>query len=151
MRPTISSSAKARLITRGGGHPAHCGSNLARPGHSLSVSSLIEDYYDIRDVFLSLPTIIDRGGVEHILRLKLNDEEISGLRRSAQVLHDLGAQNRVLNSAGAARKTGSPCCCNSSGNFCDVDLKWGQFQVVGVSGLTGAKLGGKYQARTLDR
>lgn len=55
----------------------------------LSVSSLIEDYYDIQDVFLSLPTIIDRGGVEHILRLKLNDEEILGLRRSAQVLHDL--------------------------------------------------------------
>ena len=28
----------------------------------LSVSSLIENYYGINDVFLSLPSVIDRGG-----------------------------------------------------------------------------------------
>jgi L-lactate dehydrogenase len=55
----------------------------------LSVSSLIDDYYDVNDVFLSLPTVIDRGGVERILRLKLNDVEIEGLQKSARVLHDL--------------------------------------------------------------
>lgn len=55
----------------------------------LSVSSLIDDYYDINDVFLSLPSVIDRGGVERILRLKLNDSEISGLQKSAGVLQDL--------------------------------------------------------------
>ncbi len=55
----------------------------------LSVSSLIENYYDINDVFLSLPTVIDNGGVERNLRLKLNDQEAAGLRNSAQVLKEL--------------------------------------------------------------
>jgi len=52
----------------------------------LSVSSLIEDYYGIRDVCFSLPTVVDRGGVEQVLRLDLAPEEIEGLRRSARVL-----------------------------------------------------------------
>ncbi len=55
----------------------------------LSVSSLIDNYYDIDDVFLSLPSIVDAGGVERVLRLKLNDEEIAGLRNSAKLLKDL--------------------------------------------------------------
>lgn len=55
----------------------------------LSVSSLIENYYDINDVFLSLPTVIDRGGVERILRLKLDENEINGLQNSAAVLQNL--------------------------------------------------------------
>ncbi len=55
----------------------------------LSVSSLIENYYDINDVFLSLPTVIDRGGVERILRLKLDEKEITGLQNSAAVLQNL--------------------------------------------------------------
>jgi L-lactate dehydrogenase len=63
---------------------------LRDQGTVLSVSSLIEDYYDIGDVFLSLPTVIDGGGVERILRLKLDDHEIEGLRKSANLLKDLG-------------------------------------------------------------
>jgi L-lactate dehydrogenase len=62
---------------------------LRDQGSVLSVSSLINDYYGINDVFLSLPTVIDQGGVERVLRLKLNDQEIEGVRRSAQVLKDL--------------------------------------------------------------
>jgi L-lactate dehydrogenase len=52
----------------------------------LSISSLIDDYYGIKDVCLSLPTIVDRGGVEKVLRLELNPKEIEGLRKSAEVL-----------------------------------------------------------------
>ncbi len=55
----------------------------------LSVSSLIENYYGIDDVFLRLPTVIDRGGVERKLRLKHNEQEAAGLRKSAQVLQEL--------------------------------------------------------------
>lgn len=55
----------------------------------LSVSSLIEHYYDIDDVFLSLPTVVDGGGVERKLRLQLNDQEAAGFRRSAGLLKDL--------------------------------------------------------------
>jgi L-lactate dehydrogenase len=62
---------------------------LRDQGTVLSVSSLIGNYYDIEDVFLSLPTVVDRAGVERILRLKLNDQEAAGLRKSAQLLQDL--------------------------------------------------------------
>jgi L-lactate dehydrogenase len=62
---------------------------LRDQGTVLSVSSLIENFYDINDVFLSLPSVVDGGGVERVLRLKLNDQEVAGLRNSANVLHDL--------------------------------------------------------------
>lgn len=62
---------------------------LRDQGTVLSVSSLIEHYYDVNDVFLSLPTVVDRGGVERILRLKLDDNEIAGLKNSARVLQEL--------------------------------------------------------------
>jgi len=55
----------------------------------LSVSSLISDYYDIDDVFLSLPSIIDRGGLERFIRLQLDPKEVDGLRNSARVLKDI--------------------------------------------------------------
>lgn len=52
----------------------------------LSVSSLIHDYYGISDVYLSLPTVIDRSGVENVLRLELSPDEIEKLRLSAVTL-----------------------------------------------------------------
>ncbi len=52
----------------------------------LSVSSLISDYYGIDDVYLSVPAVVGRGGIERTLRLALSAEEASGLRRSAEVL-----------------------------------------------------------------
>jgi L-lactate dehydrogenase len=54
----------------------------------LTVSSLIQDQYGISDVCLSLPTIIDRGGVEKVLNLDLDEEELAGLRHSATILRD---------------------------------------------------------------
>jgi L-lactate dehydrogenase len=58
----------------------------------LSVSSLIEDYYGISDVCLSLPTVVDRSGVARILRLELSTEEEEALCRSAEVLKATAAQ-----------------------------------------------------------
>ena len=52
----------------------------------LSVSSLITDYYGMSDVCFSLPTVVARRGVEKILRLEINEEEIRRLRHSADVL-----------------------------------------------------------------
>jgi len=52
----------------------------------LSVSSLIRNYHGLDDVCFSLPTVIDRGGVEQVLRLELNAGEVEKLRQSAQVL-----------------------------------------------------------------
>ena len=42
----------------------------------LSVSSLIKDYYGLSDICLSLPVVVDRGGVDRVLRLDLTTEEI---------------------------------------------------------------------------
>lgn len=52
----------------------------------LSVSNYIEDYYGIQDVYLSLPSIVDRGGVERMLKLTLDEREIDGLQKSARLL-----------------------------------------------------------------
>ena len=52
----------------------------------LSVSSLICDYYGIDDVYLSVPTVLGRRGVERTLRLAMSAEEASGLRHSAELL-----------------------------------------------------------------
>lgn len=54
----------------------------------LSVSNYIEDYYGIRDVYLSLPSIVDRGGVERMLKLELDKKEVSGLQNSARILKE---------------------------------------------------------------
>ena len=52
----------------------------------LSISSLIADYYGMTDVCFSLPTVIDRGGVDKVLRLELSAQEVEKLRHSAEVL-----------------------------------------------------------------
>ena len=52
----------------------------------LSVSSLIRDYHSLEDVCFSLPTVVDRRGVEKILRLELDSAEMSKLRESANIL-----------------------------------------------------------------
>src|SRR5450759_491351 len=52
----------------------------------LSISSLVEDYYGIDDVCLSLPTVVSRRGIERVLRLDLSPAEARGVRRSADVL-----------------------------------------------------------------
>jgi L-lactate dehydrogenase len=52
----------------------------------LSVSSLIHDYHGLNDVCFSLPTLVDRGGVERVLRLELDETELKKLRYSAEIL-----------------------------------------------------------------
>lgn len=52
----------------------------------MSVSSLIKNYYGISDVCFSLPTVIDGGGVERVIQLELDQDEMNGLKKSAEVL-----------------------------------------------------------------
>lgn len=60
----------------------------------LSVSTLINDYYGIDDVYLSLPCVIGHEGVQKFMRLPLDEKEAEGLQKSAAVLketlHTLG-------------------------------------------------------------
>lgn len=60
-----------------------------------SVSSLIRDYYGISDVCLSLPAVLNRGGLDRVLRLELSPEEIIGLQKSAEVLQATVAKLRL--------------------------------------------------------
>jgi L-lactate dehydrogenase len=52
----------------------------------LSVSSLVNGYYGIENLCLSLPAIVGRNGIERVLRLHLNEKEEAALKRSAEVL-----------------------------------------------------------------
>lgn len=54
----------------------------------LSVSSLVRGLYGIEDVYLSLPTVLHRGGVERVIHLDLSADEEAKLRVSARVLRE---------------------------------------------------------------
>jgi L-lactate dehydrogenase len=52
----------------------------------LPVSSLLDDYYGISDVCLSVPAIIHSGGVGDRVEVPMTDAELSGLRASADAV-----------------------------------------------------------------
>ncbi len=55
----------------------------------LPVSSLLDDYFGISDVCLSVPTIVGASGVGERLRVPLSDDELAGLRRSADAVREV--------------------------------------------------------------
>ena len=52
----------------------------------LPVSSLLDSYYGISDVCLSVPTLVGRDGAGERLQVPMSADELTGLRRSAQSL-----------------------------------------------------------------
>jgi L-lactate dehydrogenase len=54
----------------------------------LPVSSLLTAYQGIDDVCLSVPSIVNRGGVEQALPIKLNDAELAGLKNSGEQIRE---------------------------------------------------------------
>lgn len=58
----------------------------------LPVSTLQTGLYGIEDVCLSVPTIVGRGGAKQQIEMKLAEDELQALRRSAQVLKETLAQ-----------------------------------------------------------
>jgi L-lactate dehydrogenase len=54
----------------------------------LPVSSLVQGAYDIRDVCLSVPSVVGRGGVERQVEIKLWPKELMGLQASARALRE---------------------------------------------------------------
>ena len=55
----------------------------------LTVSSLVNDFYGIHDVCLSLPSVVNEKGVIKKVNLTLNDTEQQQLIHSAQILRDI--------------------------------------------------------------
>ncbi len=58
----------------------------------LNVSSLLDDYHGISDVYLGVPSIVGREGIREKLQIPLNAQEEELLRASAQKLKDQIAQ-----------------------------------------------------------
>jgi L-lactate dehydrogenase len=54
----------------------------------LPVSSLVQGAYEIRDVCLSVPSVVGRSGVERQVEIKLWPKELMGLQASARALRD---------------------------------------------------------------
>ncbi len=54
----------------------------------LSISTLIEDFHGINDVYLSLPCILGRNGVKQVLKIPLNQKEEEGFIQSARVMQE---------------------------------------------------------------
>lgn len=55
----------------------------------LPVSTLINDYCGINDVCLSIPSIVNRTGVQKFLKLKLSQSEEKLFKHSANSLKDI--------------------------------------------------------------
>jgi L-lactate dehydrogenase len=49
----------------------------------------LDDYYDIGDVCLSVPVILNRNGVAKTLKIGLDQSELASLRASAKVLKNV--------------------------------------------------------------
>lgn len=54
----------------------------------LPLSVLNEDEYDCDKVYIGLPAVVNRDGIDHIVKLKLSDEEKVLLKKSSQILKD---------------------------------------------------------------
>ena len=61
----------------------------------LTVSSLVDGFYDIHDVCLGLPTVVNEKGVAKTVNLELNAAEKTQLRNSAQVLREVFDQLKL--------------------------------------------------------
>jgi L-lactate dehydrogenase len=54
----------------------------------LPVSSLVQGAYAIRDICLSVPSVVGRGGVEQHVEIKLWPKEVAGVQQSARALRE---------------------------------------------------------------
>jgi L-lactate dehydrogenase len=61
----------------------------------LPISSLVQGAYDIRDICLSVPTVVGRGGALKHAEIKLWPKELTGLQNSARALKDTLAKVRA--------------------------------------------------------
>jgi L-lactate dehydrogenase len=65
-------------------------SSILRDENSvLTVSSLIDDYYGIKDVCLSIPAILNKNGIMKHIHINLDETERNRLRNSAESLKGL--------------------------------------------------------------
>jgi len=56
--------------------------------HVLLVSSLLTGQYGIKDVCLSLPSVIGRTGIKKVIKVDLTPDELEKLKKSAKVIKE---------------------------------------------------------------
>ena len=103
----------AEVIKLKGGAGFAVGLSIAEVVHAIAldsrrilpVSSLVSGTYEMRDVCLSVPTVLGRAGVVEHLQVDLWPKEVSALQHSGQVLRDTIAQ---VYKANPTAKGGSP-------------------------------------------
>ena len=59
----------------------------------MPVSSLMTGEYGIQDVVLSIPSVVDANGIEAVVPIELNEQELDALRNSAAVLKKIIRDN----------------------------------------------------------
>ncbi|MDR2399314.1 MAG: L-lactate dehydrogenase [Endomicrobium sp.] len=55
----------------------------------LPVSSLLEDYYGISDVYLSVPAVLHKNGIRQVMKVEFAQDELKALKNSADKLKKL--------------------------------------------------------------
>jgi L-lactate dehydrogenase len=55
----------------------------------LTVSTLVDGYYGVDDICISVPAVINRRGIKELVQLTLSDKESDAFRRSAKILMDI--------------------------------------------------------------
>lgn len=54
-----------------------------------TVSCLLEDYYGVSDVCLSVPVILNRTGIKETIRLPLDEKEVADFQKSAAIIKNV--------------------------------------------------------------
>jgi L-lactate dehydrogenase len=104
----------------------------------LPVSSLVSGPYGMRDVCISVPTVVGRKGVEAQLEIELWPKEVSALQHSAQVLRETIDQVLKKNPSASApaRSTAPAALPTSNGRSVRVTMGGGGY--VGGNGSLGS-------------
>lgn len=78
----------------GGGLTRICQAISSNEYAILTISSFHKDVYGVKNVYLSLPTVVGKRGVHNVIQPNLNNQEIKELINSAKILQE--AQNQAL-------------------------------------------------------
>jgi L-lactate dehydrogenase len=60
-----------------------------------TVSSLLQDYYGVSNICLSVPSIVNREGIKTTLKLPLNRGELSDFEKSASLLKKIASSLNI--------------------------------------------------------
>ncbi len=63
----------------------------------LPCAVLANGEYGLKDVYVGLPTVLGKGGVKNVIEVKLGDDELASLKKSAESIREnIDAMNKLL-------------------------------------------------------